>query len=86
MNSFGGPPQMYAGKPDPDRSRRVDQLQVEFYSRRNILGKVKHYWRVRHENSEIMAQGQGYSDPRDRDSAVKFLWPDLPEPVDLDDK
>lgn len=83
--TFGGPPEMYAGEPEQDVwQRRVDELQVEVYSRRNILGKVKHYWRIRHENSEIMAQGQGYADKRDRDHAVNFLHPDLPEPIEVE--
>lgn len=77
---IGGPPEMYAYPPEQDVwRRRVDELQVEVYSRRNILGKVKNYWRVVHENSEIMAQGQGYADKRDRNSAVDLLFPDLPE-------
>ena len=28
-------------------------------------------------NSEILASGEAYSDPRDRDHAVDALWPDL---------
>lgn len=82
---IGGPPEMYAIPPEQEVwKRRVDELQVEVYSRRSIRGRVKHYWRIRHINTHIMAQGQGYSDKRDRDSAVDFLFPDLPEPVEVE--
>ena len=52
-------------------------LIVESYSRKGVLGR-RHYWRVRHtSNGEILASGEAYSDPRDRDHAVDVLWPDL---------
>lgn len=43
----------------------------------------KFWWRARHEsNGEIVAQGEGYSDPRPRDHMVRFLFPDI-EPVEV---
>ena len=55
-------------------------LVVETYSTRRALfsNKREYRWRVRHKsNSEILASGEAYADPRDRDHAVDVLWPDL---------
>lgn len=51
-------------------------LKVETHSRIGLLGR-RYYWRVRHDNGEVMASGQPYKDARDRDHAVDVLWPDL---------
>lgn len=61
---------------DPPESR---PLQVEVYARKSTVSDAKPYrWRVRHSaNGEIMSQGQGYADRRDRDHAVALLHPDL---------
>lgn len=55
-------------------------LVVETYSTKRALfsNKREYRWRVRHKsNSEILASGEAYADPRDRDHAVDVLWPDL---------
>lgn len=86
--TFGGPPEMYAKPPEQDVwRRRVEELQSEIWSaRRAVLSrKLDHWWRVRHVNGNIVASsGEGYANRADRDDMLNFLWPDLPEPIDLD--
>lgn len=62
-------------------------LRVEVYETRRAIESepddfvhivIEHRWRVVHtSNGEIMAQGEGYADRRDRDHAVHVLFPDV---------
>lgn len=49
-----------------------------------VVKVTRFWWRVRHtSNGEIVAQGEGYSDRRDRDHIAGVLHPDL-EPVEVE--
>lgn len=66
----------YIGEPVEEVLDAQRPLRVEVYSRVGLLGR-RYYWRVRHFNGEVMANGEPYSRAEDRDHAVEELWPDL---------
>jgi uncharacterized protein YegP (UPF0339 family) len=36
-------------------------MKIEIYSRRTLVGGLRHYFRIRAANGEIVAQSEGYS-------------------------
>lgn len=65
---------------DDEIVRLRAQLTVEIYSRRRaLLSKQReYYWRVRHDNGNITADGsQGYARKVNLMKMVGYMWPDL---------
>jgi uncharacterized protein YegP (UPF0339 family) len=53
---------------------KISRVIVESYSKRNVLGQRRWYWRIRHQNGKVMADSaEAYNSRQARDQALDTI-------------